>query len=151
MSERKPGGAAVLYGYRKNAIAAARRALGDPAARAGVDFTIAEVFGEAGAKFTYQLTAPAVEVPVTEAPALPVVGGGIDAFALAVALEMARRRPRPFAAFRGDLRRPVKRRAASGQADYRRVVVMSLPPDRSSNISKLQRGLRIIERLKAAQ
>ncbi len=77
-------------------------------------------------------------------------GNSVEAFAAALATEIKRNRPRPFAAFRGDYRRPLSNRAkikgAPRAADLRRVYAMSIQPDRASNIAKLQRGLRIIAR-----
>lgn len=82
-------------------------------------------------------------------------GQGLDAFAEAIAVEIRRRKARPFAAFRGDYRRPLSnRRKIKGcpvAADMRRVFAMDIAPDRASNIAKLQRGLRIIARVKAAE
>lgn len=69
----------------------------------------------------------------------------LAAFAEAIAVEVRRNKPRPFAAFRGDHRRPVKLR----HDGTRRLYAMAIVPDRASNIAKLQRGLRIIRAAKA--
>lgn len=79
------------------------------------------------------------------------------AFREAIRIALNGSNPRPFAAFRGDFRRPVKRggkvrkgKVPLASADMRRLFAASIVPDRTSNIAKLQRGLRIIERCKAA-
>lgn len=74
-------------------------------------------------------------------------GQSVEAFAEGIRLAIVNRKERPFAAFRGDHRRPVKHRAKPGKADGRRLFAMSLPPDRVANIAKLQRGLRILARI----
>lgn len=80
------------------------------------------------------------------------------AFREAIRIALNGSNPRPFAAFRGDYRRPVKRggKVRKGKwpllsADYRRLFAMSIAPDRASNIAKLQRGLRIIARINAGR
>ena len=82
-------------------------------------------------------------------------GGSVDALAREIALAFAQNKPRPFAAFRGAYRRPLSnRRKIKGHpiaADMRRVFAMDIAPDRTSSLAKMQRGLRIIERVKAAE
>jgi hypothetical protein len=81
---------------------------------------------------------------------LPVAGNSVEAFAEAVAVAVKRNKSRPFAAFRGDFRRPVRRRAKPGTAGMDRLYAANIVPDRSSNVAKLQRGLRIMKRVEAA-
>jgi hypothetical protein len=74
-----------------------------------------------------------------------------QALAQAIITEIKRHKGRPFAAFRGDFRKPVKRRAKPGQADGRRLAAAPIILDRSSSVKRLMRAQRIFFRVQKAQ
>lgn len=71
----------------------------------------------------------------------------ISSFYLASTLARGAHDERPFAMFRGDVRKPVRRRAAMGQAGKRRLAAMSISPAHGSSVRKLYRAQRILLRV----
>lgn len=70
----------------------------------------------------------------------------VEELRIAIALALKDAKGRPFAAFRGDHRKPLRRRAKPGQAGARRLVAMQISPSRSSSVAKIQRAERIFAR-----
>ncbi len=71
---------------------------------------------------------------------------GADLVAADVAAIVLNRKSRPFAMFRGDVRKPVRSRAAPGEAGKRRLSAMVISPAHASSVAKLQRAQRILIR-----
>ncbi len=73
---------------------------------------------------------------------------GANHFALSQAIMLAKgaAKGRPFGAFRGDYRRPVKVKAKHGKAGARRLFAVNASPAHSSTVHKWDRCRRIMAR-----